>query len=684
MPSRPIDQIRNLALMGHGGCGKTTLTERLLFATGTINRMGSVEDGNTVSDWTDLEKEHGHSLQPSVVHFEHEGAFANLIDTPGMLDFLGHSIACLPAVETVGVVVDAGKGIETATRRLMKLASERQLPRVLIVNKIDENQADLEELVGKLRETFGSVCLPLNLPTADRQGVVDVFEEHDGSPLFSSAEDAHTQIVEQVVEVDDDLMNEYFEKGAEGLDRKKVHAAFEKALREAHLVPICFVSAKTGAGIDALLHVIANLLPNPTEGNPRTFIKSGDDGESSEFHPEPDPSKPVLAHVFKVASDPFVGKLGVFRVHQGKVKTKGEVHIGEGRKPVRLGNLLRLQGKDHTDVDEAGPGEIVAVAKVDEIRYDAVLHAGAVEGTIQLKPLPMPKPLYGLAVELTNRADETKFGGAIQKIQAEDPSFQMDRIAATKQTVLRGLGELHLRVTLEKLKKQYGIEVQTSPPKVAYKETITANAEGHHRHKKQSGGSGEFGEVYLRVVPLPAEHETGFEFENATVGGSIPKQFMPAIEKGVRQVLAEGAIAGYPMQNIRVEVYDGKYHAVDSKEVAFIKAGRMAFIDAVKKARPALLEPFVELEITAPAGKMGDIAGDMSTKRGRVQDSNVEGDTCLVRAVAPLAELQNYTNELKSITAGSGSFTMDYSHDEQTPPNIQQEVVAAYKPHEED
>ncbi len=684
MAVQNITSIRNIALTGDAASGKTTLTERLLLTSGAINRMGSVEEKNTVSDWTDLEKDHHHSLQPTVVHFQTGGANVNLIDTPGMADFLGHAIACFPAVETVAVMIDAGRGVSNATRRLMTIAEQRNLPRLIIINKMDEQQADLEALVEKIREVFGGSCLPMNLPTADREGVINVFGEDSGDPLFSSVEEAHTNIIEQVVEVDEDLMNEYFELGAEGLDKKKVHNAFEKALREGHLVPICFISAKVGTGVDALLDVIAHQLPGPLEGNPRTFTRTNDDDETSEFQPEPDASKPLIAHIFKVASDPFVGKLGIFRVHQGIIKAKTEVKIGDGRKGVRIGALLRLQGKDHEDVTEAGPGEIIAVAKVDEIAHDLVIHEDKSGDSIHLKPLQLPKPLYGLAITLTNRADETKFSTAIHKIIAEDPCFVMERIAATKQTVLRGLGELHLRVCLEKLKSHYGIEVDTSPPKVAYKETVTAKAEGHHRHKKQSGGSGEFGEVYLRVEPLPADSDEDFEFVNSTVGGSIPRQFMPAIEKGIRKALTEGAIAGYPMQGIKVEVYDGKYHAVDSKEVAFIKAGRWAFVDAVKKAKPVLLEPFVELDITAPAGKMGDIAGDMSTKRGRVQDSNVEGDTCNVRAIAPLAELQNYSNELKSMTAGAGSYAMDYSHDEITPPNIQAEVVAAYKPHEDD
>ncbi|MCB9844795.1 MAG: elongation factor G [Phycisphaeraceae bacterium] len=685
MAERPVADIRNIALVGHGGCGKTTLTERLLLATGTITRMGRVEEGNTVSDWTDLEKEHAHSLQSSIVHFDHHDKTVNLIDTPGMLDFLGQAIASFPAVETVAIVVDAIRGIETGTRRLFQVAADRRLPRMIIINKMDDQQVELEEVVERIRETFGSVCLPLNLPTPDRDGVVNVLTSEHGDTLFSSVEDAHTRILDQVVEVDEELMSEYLDKGAEGMDKARVHDAFRKALREGHLVPIVFVSAKTGVGIEDLLHEFTDLLPSPLQGNPRTFIRTNDDGESSEFLPEADPSKPLIAHVFKVSSDPFVGKLGVFRVHQGVLRAKDEVYVGDARKPIRIGHIFKLQGKDHVEAHEVHPGDIAAVAKIDEVAFNAVLHAEHGEGSIRLKPLPLPKPLFGLAVELVNRADETKFSGAVAKIVAEDPCFVMERVAATHQTVLKGLGELHLRISLEKLKKLYHIEVNTSTPKVAYQETIMGKADGHHRHKKQSGGSGEFGEVYLRVAPLPLDHPEGFEFENVVVGGNIPRQFMPAIEKGVRQVLTEGAIAGYPMRCVRVEVYDGKYHAVDSKEVAFVKAGKRAFIDAVQKARPVLLEPYVNLEVTAPSQYMGDINADISTKRGRVMDTEMSGsDIVIVKAQVPLSELQNYSNQLKSMTGGAGAFSMDFSHEEQAPPNVQAEVVAAFKPREED
>jgi elongation factor G len=685
---RPTADIRNIALVGQSGSGKTLLAERLLFATGAITRMGSIEEGNTFSDWSDEEKLHKHSLRTTMLHFDHEGHMVNMIDTPGLADFAGHAISVFPAVETVCVVIDAHKGIEPMTRRMMKIAQQRDLPRMIIVNKIDDDQADLESLTEQIREAFGPECLPIALPTPDRSDTVSVFDsDQSGDTLFSSCDSAHQAIIEQIVEMQDDLMDTYLEDGDEhNITSEQLHDVFEKALREAHLVPITYVSAKSGAGVDNLLHVVASLLPNPLEGNPRPFLKRDSEGaDEVQFAADENPDSPVIAHVFKCTTDPFVGKLGVFRVHQGTLKSKSEVIIGDQKKPIRIGHLLKRQGKESHEVDAIGPGDIGAIGKVDDVHFDAVLHEGHDLDSVHLKPLPLPKPMYGLAIELKNHADESKFSSALHKLLAEDPCLALERIKATGQTVLRGLGELHLRVVLERLKESQGIELITSPPKIAYKESIQGKGEASYRHKKQTGGAGQFGEVHLRVEPLPQDHETGFEFVNATVGGSIPRQFMPAIEKGVRSVLEHGAVAGYPMHGVRVEVFDGKHHPVDSKEVAFITAGKRAFIEAVAKAHPVLLEPFVHLEVTIPNDKMGDIAGDLSTKRGRVQDTQMlPGDMCTVIAQAPLGELQNFSTELKSITGGAGSYTMEYSHDELTPPHIQQDVINSFAGHADD
>ncbi len=686
----PAD-IRNILLCGHSGSGKTTLCERLLFAASATKRLGTIEEGNTVSDWTDEEKQHKHSLQPSLLHFHFEDHEVSLIDTPGLMDFIGQAIACFPAVETVVVVVDAVKGIETATRRLMKVAADRGLPRMIVVNKIDNPEADLPALVAAIKNEFGNECLPINLPRPGRSSTINVFE-HDGTDKagnaaeFSSVNEAHKAITEQVIEVDEELTLQYLEKGEEGgFDEEKLHAAFEKALEEGHLVPICFCSAKTGAGIDDVLHVFSTLCPSPVEVHPVEFVRrETPDSPETDYVTEPRGGAPIIAHVFKVTTDPFVGKLGIFRVYQGIVRTKQDLFIDDQKKPVRIGHMFRLQGKDHVEVHEAGPGQIAAIAKIDELHGNCVLHDSHDMDYVRLKPLPMPRPMYGLAIELKNHADEAKFSNAIHKLIAEDPSLSLERIAATKQTVLRGMGELHLRIVLEKLKHHHHIDVLTSTPKIAYKETVGVKASGHHRHKKQTGGAGQFGEVYLSVEPLPPDHPTGFEFHNDTVGGSIPRQFMPAIEKGVRKVLEGGAVAGYPMTGVCVRVYDGKYHAVDSKEIAFVTAGKFAFIDGVKNARPMLLEPFVTVEVTAPASHVGDITADLSGKRGRVLATDVSGDMMLIKAHVPLGELQNYSNQIKSMTGGQGSFVMDYSHDEQAPAQIQQAVIAEFKGHAEE
>jgi elongation factor G len=677
----PPETIRNICLCGHTGAGKTTLCERLLFAAGQIKRMGDVESGNTVSDYTEQERHHKHSLQPSVIHFDYEGHHVNIIDTPGMSDFIGNSLACFPAVETVVVVVNATRGVENETRQLMKVAVQRNLPRMILINKIDLPDLDLGSLIDSIRQEFGEICLPINMPIPDRSKVIDVFEtDAHETTAFSSAETSHRQIVEQVVEVDDELTESYLEAGEAKLNPLKLHDAFEKALRDGHLVPIVFASAKSGAGIEQLLHVAASLLPSPLEGNPRPFVR-GDEPMATEF----DPHKPAVAHIFRVETDQHIGKLGIFRVHQGVVRSRSEMYLDDLKKPLRIGHVMRLQGKEHCECNAVGPGEIGAVSKVDEIHFDGVLHDGATpENPPHLVSAPLPKPLFGLAVQLKSHADETKFSAAIQRLQAEDPCFRLERIAATKQTVMLGLGELHLRVALEKLKSIYGIELLTSAPKIAYRETITITAEGHCRHKKQTGGAGQFGEVYLRVSPLDPDHPTGFEFANATVGGSIPKQFMPAIEKGVRQVLQDGAVAGYPLSGVAVEVFDGKHHPVDSKEIAFVAAGRKAFLEAIRNARPTLLEPFVEVDISFPNQYMGDITADLSTRRGRVNDTRTSRGLCTLKATAPLAAMQNYSTQLRSLTSGAGNYSMQLSHFEPAPPDVQKAEMAAFKHSDDD
>lgn len=675
MPQYTTQDIRNIALVGQSGSGKTTLTETLLHRGGVISTMGNIENGNTVCDFDPLEKDYRHSLTSAVVHFNYSGIHLNLIDTPGYPDFIGHSLSVLPAVETLAIVINAQTGIEMVTRRMLEQAAQQRLCRMIIINKIDAPEIDLPKLVQEIKGTFGEECLPINLPSNQGNQVIDCFFNPSGTSDLGSVAEAHTHIIDQVVEVDEQLMEIYLEQGEE-LTPEQLHEPFEKALREGHLIPICFVSAKTGVGIPELLNIFKRLMPNPLEGNPPPFLKGE---EATPIFAKPDPNQHSIAHVFKMTIDPFVGKLGVLRIHQGTMSKDSQLFVGDARKPFKVSHLFKLMGKQQVEIDLGIPGDICAIAKVDALHLDAVLHDSHDEDAFHLKSLEFPEPMYGLAISPKRQGDEQKVSTTLHKLQAEDPCLKVEHDASLNQTVLRGLGEFHLRILLEKMQKVYNVEVDTRPPKIPYKETINAMAEGHHRHKKQTGGAGQFGEVFLRIEPL-ARGE-GFEFDNAVVGGAIPGQFIPAIQKGVQQVLDSGAIAGYRMQDVKVIVYDGKYHPVDSKEIAFVTAGRKAFLDAISKAKPVVLEPIVKIEVTTPDEYMGTITGDLSSRRGRIQGSDVRPSKMVaVRAEVPLSELSNYQTILKSVTGGQGFFSMEFSHYEAVPAHVQQQLVAAYKP----
>jgi elongation factor G len=671
MPKLSPEAIRTLALAGHGGSGKTTLAEALLARAGAITTMGSVEKGTTVCDFDPLEKQYQHSLNASVVHLRHGETRVHLIDTPGLPDFAGRAIGALPAVETAAIVVNAQNGVEMMTSRMMQWARKRDLCRMIIVNKIDAENVDLPGLLARIQAAFGRECLPINLPADGGKRVVDCFFNPSGTADFSSVEEAHSALVDQVVEVDEELMAKYLEKGE--VAPEELHAPFEKALREGHLIPVCFVSARNGAGVAELLDIIVKLMPNPTEGNAPQLIKGTGD-KAQPMRAEPNPKKHVIAHVFKVMIDPFVGKVGVFRVHQGTITKDSQLFIGEGRKAFKVGHAYLLQGKEFVENDALVPGDIGAVAKVDEIHFDAVLHDSHDEDQIHFVPLEFPTPMHSLAIEPKRRGDEQKISEALHKLSAEDPTFRVEHNATVNQTIISGLGDLHMRYVLDRMANQYHVEVSTKPPRIPYRETITARAEGHHRHKKQTGGAGQFGEVFLKVEPL--KRGAGFDFVDQVKGGAIPNQFIPAVEKGVRQVLDAGPVAGYPVHDVRVIVYDGKYHDVDSKEVAFIAAGKRAFMDAISKARAIVLEPIVNIEITAPEANMGDIAGDLSSKRGQLSgtDSAAPG-TLVIKGQAPLSELSNYQARLKSVTAGQGSYTIEFARYEPVPPSIQKALA---------
>jgi elongation factor G len=677
-----IKHLRTLALVGQAGSGKTSLVEALLARAGAIPAAGSVERGTTACDYTPLEKQLQHSLKLAVASFEVNGGeqptAIHLLDTPGYPDFLGHSLPALAAVETAAIVVNAQNGIEMMTPRFMQWAAKRGLDRMVIVNKIDAENVDLEGLLERIQQAFGKECLPLNLPAAKATKVSDCFFAPSGESDFSSVEAAHQRLVDQVVEVDEKLMASYLEKGE--VSPEELHEPLERAMREGHLVPVVFCSAKTGAGIAELLDVIVKLLPNPSEGNPPVYLNVPvDGGAPSEIQALPDPGRHALAHVFKVEIDPYIGRLAVFRVHQGRITPGTQLYIGEGRKPIKAGHLYLLRGKTQLEVSEAVPGDICAIAKVDEIQFDQILHDSPEDAHIHARPLELPVPVFGLAVQSKKRGDEQKVSDVLHKLLAEDPCFRVEHNAQANETVMRGLGEMHLRTTLEKMASQYKLELDTRLPSIPYRETIAARAEGHSRHKKQTGGAGQFGEVFLKVEPLA--RGKGFEFVDQVKGGAIPNQFIPSVEKGVRAVLDSGYVAGYPLQDLRVTVYDGKSHPVDSKDVAFMSAGRKAFLDALAKARPIVLEPIVNVEIVAPEQKMGDIAGELSGHRGQIKGSDApRPGTVQITAQAPLSELEHFPARLKSITAGHGSYTLEFSHYEPAPPQLQQKLVSAHRP----
>ncbi|HZZ45236.1 MAG TPA: elongation factor G [Tepidisphaeraceae bacterium] len=684
MPTYTTADIRNIVLVGHGSSGKTSLADALLSASNSVSRKGSVVDGSSFSDFEKEEKEHKHSIFSAVLHADHAGKRINILDTPGSPDLIGQALACLPAVETVVVVVNAQAGVEIVTRRMMEAAEERNLPRAIVVNKIDLPEVDLPGLVKQLQEAFGAECLPINLPGERGKKIVECLLNTEGAADFDTVKRCHAAILDQIVEMDENLMEKYL--GGDEPDYSALHLPFERAMDEGHVIPILFTDAKSGVGVTELLDAITRHFPSPEEGNLRPFM-FGAEADEKPFPYTEDVKRPLLAHVFKVTSDPFVGKLAVFRVHQGKCTGQSQIFLGHNKKPIKLGHVFHLQGKEHKEAAEIIAGDIGAVAKIEEIHTGDVLHDDHALDTVHLKKEPYPTPMYGLAITPKARGDEAKLSTQLTKLAEEDPTFKWHTDRQTHEVVINGLGELHLRLILERLNNR-GLHVDTKPPTIAYRETILTKSEGHHRHKKQTGGAGQFGEVFLRVEPLEANSPSrksnggsGLEIINEVFGGTIPGQFIPAVEKGIHDVMDSGALAGYPLQDLRVSITDGKHHPVDSKEVAFRTAGKFALRDAISKARPALLEPIVNMEVTVPEAHVGSITGDLSGKRARIQGQDfLPGGMAVVKAQAPLSEVMQYQSQLKSVTGGQGSFVMELSHYDPIPAHLQQQIIAAYKP----
>jgi len=673
MPDFGTAEIHNVLLAGSRSSGKTTLAEALLFRAGEVKRQGTVDAGTSVSDFEKEEQAHHYSVYSTLLHATHQGKRINILDLPGAPDFIGQAIACLPAAETMVLVMDPDAGIDSMSRRLVKLAHNLDLPVAIVVSHIGEAGARLGPFMRDLKEAFGRGCLPINLPADSGAAVIDCLLNGEGDSDLGPVAGFHTELLDQIVEIDDALMERYLE--GEEPNYEALHEPFERAMDQAHVIPVCFTDALSGAGVGALLDIIVRHFPSPPEGNARPFF-IGEGEDETPFVYSDDASKTLLARVFHVTADPYLGKLCFFRVYQGRMRTGDQLFVGDGKRPIRLSHLFQLQGKERTGVKEIFAGDMGAIAKVEDLHLSDVLHDDHALDHVHHKALPYPTPLHALAVVPKTRGDEDKIAEVLARIREEDPTFQAHFDSETHELVVYGLGEMHLSLVIERIKNQ-GVDVETKPPKIAYHETIMGRAEGHYRHKKQSGGAGQFGEVKLRVEPL--ERGGGFEFVDKIVGGVIPKGFMPAIEKGIRTIMRQGIVAGYPIEDVRVTVFDGKTHSVDSKEIAFKAAGKFAFKEAFLKAMPQILEPIVNVEVTTPDGAVGSITGDLSSRRGRVFATDVmSSGKAVVKASVPLADMMDYEPALKSMTKGRGSYSMELSHYDAVPARIAQDLVAKF------
>ncbi len=693
-----VQDIRNIVFGGHGSAGKTSLADAILTKTGAVTRPASVDDGTSICDFDEEEKHHHHSIESSLVHFEHAGKHFNLIDTPGYPDLIGQVLGALHAVETAAIVVDAHSGLGVNTRRVFREAGQRGLGRIVVINKMDTENVDYPALLGSIQELFGSACIPLNVPIGhghDFKGVVSTLKPDSADGALVDPASIRESLIEAIIEVDEAVTERYFE-GNLPTD-EEISRLIVDAVAQGTLIPVLSVSAKTGAGLPELLDALA-LCALPPDKIERTAKNEG--GE--EVVLKADPAGPLVAQVFKTRIDPFVHKLSFIRVFSGTLNKDDSVHVSGAKKGVKLHQFLSVQGGETHPIEHAIAGEIVAVAKVDE------LHTSYSLGELELPKIKFPTPMVGLAVSPKSRGDEGKLSGALQKIVEEDSTVALHRDAQTHELVMNGMSELHLQMIQERLKRRDKVEVDTKEPKIPYRETVQANAEGSYRHKKQSGGRGQFGEVHIRVFPFPTgtdpaefctkerfpsmrefhyDPDHHFLWVDSIVGGSIPNNFLPAVEKGFKERLARGVIAGYQVENVGVEVFFGKHHPVDSSEAAFKTAGSMAFRNVFQEARPGLLEPVVVLHVTVPGSKLGDINSDMSGRRGRVLGmDSAGGDLQTVTAEVPLAEVTTYARSLSSITGGQGSYTMEFARYDLVPGNVQKEIVdkAVLKEEEEE
>ncbi len=674
--------IRNVAMVGHSGAGKTQLTSALLFDAGAVNRFGRVDDGTTVTDYDEEEITRKHTLSCSLAFAEWNKHKINIIDTPGMSNFLSDSRAALRVADAALVVIDAVHGVEVSTEKMWSAAQDLEVPRMVVLNRLDRERASLERSLESLRSAFGRTVIPVQLPIGEEKGfkgIVDLvtmtawtFAGENGKPseapvpaeMETQVQAARDALIEMVAEADDALMEKFFDAGT--LGQEDLLGGLERAVAASRIFPLFCVSAAANVGVQPLLDGIVNYAPSPAGRG----IQIADDTRLAASD-----RGPAAAFVWKTVADPFAGRITMFRVISGVLKSDSTVNNANRESTERLGHLLLLQGKTQTSVPEVRAGDIGAVAKLKEtLTGDLLIDKAA---TVRMHSITFPEPVISYAIEPKSRGDEEKISTSMHRLQEEDPSIGYSRDPQTKELLLAGQGQLHIEVTVAKLKRRFGVEVLLKPPRIPYRETISAAVEAHGRHKKQTGGHGQFGDCKVKFEPLPRGSE--FQFVDDIFGGSIPRQFVPAIEKGLQDARMRGFLAGYPMVDFRATVIDGSYHAVDSSEMSFKMAASLAFKDGMSRARPTLLEPVMDVEVYAPSDYAGDLMGDLNSRRGRIGGMDTRGASTVIRAKVPMSEMLTYEQHLTSATGGRGSYHMEFSHYEEVPQHLHGKIVAAAK-----
>ncbi len=688
MPHRPPDRIRNVALVGHRGSGKTSLAEAILFESGVINRLGKVDDGTTVCDFEDDEQERGMSIGAAVTSFEHDGRKVNMIDTPGESSFIADTLAALRVVDSAVFVVNGVMGVEVHTERLWRRADEEGLARLVFVNMLDRERADFFRSLESLKSAFGQHVVATEIPIGSEhevRGVIDLIDmtafEYDGDgrgnstqveipeELQAQAEEYREKLMDEVAENSDELMERYLE--GEEISHAEIVAALKQGVTEGHLFPVTCGVATHNLGTNRLLEALVEDLPSPALRGAVAALDT--DGERLEV--EPDESGDLLAFVFKTTADPYTGRINMLRVYSGELRSDTHVQNAVQRTKERIGQLAAPEGKEMTAIDELGPGDIGAVAKLRETRAGDVL--AEKDTPVRFPPLDLPAPVMAFAYEPKSKGDEEKAATAIRRLSEEDPTLDVHRDSETGEQIIAGLSQIHVEVIVDRMKRRFGAEIELHPPRVPYIETIRKPAKAHGRYKKQTGGRGQFGDCHIEIEPV--ETGEGFEFVNAIKGGVIPGGFIPAVEKGIVEAMAGGVLAGYPMKDVRVRLYDGQHHSVDSSEMAFKIAGSMAFKQAVADADAYLLEPIMQVTIAVPEDTVGDVIGDLNSRRGRPLGMEPKGSATEIKAEVPMAEVLDYAPDLRAITGGRGDYTMEFLRYEEVPGHIAQKVVAEAK-----